>query len=144
MHQDPRRRARRAAALSAALVLALGLAACGAATVSTGSFKGEQRAVAQRIADFQADATAGDEQKVCANDLAGAVKAKLLAAGESCTKALARQLGQIDTVDLTVQSVAVTGATATARVKSTWSGKSTAGKLALVKEGGAWRIAALR
>jgi hypothetical protein len=138
-----RGRAAPALTLALAAAAALGLAACGS-VVSTASFKGEEHAVAQRLADFQSDATAGDEGKVCADDLAASVKARLARAGASCDAALKRQLGQIDTVELTVQSVAVKGDSATARVKSTWSGRSLTSSLALVKEGGAWKIAALQ
>jgi len=43
---------------------ALALTACGN-TVSTSSFKGPRREVAQTIANFQAAATAGEEKKLC-------------------------------------------------------------------------------
>jgi hypothetical protein len=137
------KRARLALALALASALALCLAACGS-SVSTSSFKGESHAVAQRISDFSSDATEGSETKVCENDLASSVKARLAAAGEECRKALGPQLGQIDTIELSVQSIAVKGNTATARVKSTWSGRTVIGTLALVKEGGAWKVAALQ
>ncbi len=130
-------------ALAATALCALGLAACGA-TVSTEGYKGEAKAVAQRVSDFQGDATASDEQKVCENDLAAVVKARLRAAGSDCEAALKHQLTQIDTLELTIKSIAVKGNTASARVKSTWSGKSRESTLALVKEGKSWRIAALR
>jgi hypothetical protein len=130
--------------LAAALALSgLALAACGA-TVSTEKYKGEEKAVAQRISDFQSDATGSDEKKVCENDLAAAVKRKLQAAGSSCQKALKHQLSQIDTLELKIKSIAVKGDAASAHVTSTWSGKNRESTLALVKEGSAWRIAALQ
>lgn len=137
-----RSRARVPLAAALALLAALALAACGTA-VSTGSFKGESHAVAQRISDFQTDATAADQAKLCQRDLAAAVKTRLRTAGSDCQAAFKHQLKQIDTVELTIESIAVAGASATARVKSTWSGKSAKSTLHLVKEGGAWRIAAL-
>lgn len=124
-------------------LLATGLAACGS-TVSTGSFKGASQAVAQRISDFQNDVTAGEEKKLCNRDLASAVKARLQTAGGSCVQALKNQLGAIDDYELTVNSIAVHGTSATANVKSTWSGKQRNTTLQLVKEGGAWKIAALQ
>jgi len=130
-------------ALAAMALSALALSACGA-TVSTSGYKGEGKAVAQRVSDFQSDATASDEKKVCENDLAAAVRTRLQAAGSSCQRALKHQLTQIDTLELTIKSIAVKGTTASARVKSTWSGKSKESTLALVKEGSAWRIAALQ
>lgn len=127
----------------AGVLATLALSACGAG-VSTSGYKGESKAVAQRIADFQKDAAAVKQQNVCGNDLASSVKAKLKAAGGDCQSVLKEQLKQIDNVELEVESVAVTGTTATARVKSTWSGKSRLSTLALVKENGSWRIAALQ
>ena len=59
-------------------------------------------------------------------------------------QALKNQLGAIDNYELTVESIAVHGTSATARVKSTWSGKRRTTTMGLVKEGGAWRIATLQ
>ena len=129
--------------LAALALSALALAACGA-TVSTEKYKGEEKAVAQRISDFQSDATASDEKKVCENDLAVAVKAKLQSAGSSCQNSLKHQLSQIDTLELKIKSIAVKGSAASAHVTSTWSGKTRESTLALVKEGSAWRIATLQ
>ena len=57
-------------------LLAVGLASCGS-TVSTSKFKGESKAVAERISDFQSNVTATSRQKLCAKDLASAVRARL-------------------------------------------------------------------
>jgi hypothetical protein len=121
-----------------ALGCVLALTACGEA-VSTGSFKGERRDVAQSISDFQKDATAGDQGKLCQNDLAAAVTARLKNAG-GCTAALKSQLREVDALNLAVESISVNGASAQARVKSTWSGKSHISTLLLVKEGARWKI----
>ena len=99
-----------------AVLLALGLGACGS-TVSTSSFKGEAHAVAQRISDLQSDVSAVNEQKICEQDFSRAARARLTTAGNTCKQALKRQLGTIDAYELTVQKVAVSGATATARVQ---------------------------
>ena len=128
--------------LAALALSALALAACGA-TVSTEKYKGEEKAVAQRISDFQNDATGSNEKKVCENDLAATVKTKLQSAGSSCQNALKHQLSQIDTLELKIKSIAIKGNAASARVTSTWSGKNRESTLALLKEGKAWRIAAL-
>jgi Domain of unknown function (DUF4878) len=135
--------ARRALALALAPALAAGIAACGTSTVSTSSYKGESQAVAQRISDFQTDLTGGEEQKLCGKDLASAVQTRLRAAGGSCVEALKKQIGAIDDYELKVKSIAVHGASATARVSSTYSGKQRTTTMALVKEGGAWRISAV-
>ncbi len=130
-------------AIAAMALSALALAACGTA-VSTSGYKGEEGSVAQRVSEFQSDATGSDEKKVCENDLATAVKARLGTAGNTCQGALKHQLSQIDTLEMKIKSITVKGNTALARVTSTWSGKSRESTLALVKEGGAWRIAALQ
>ena len=130
------------AALASALALSLGLAACGS-TVSTTNFKGESHNVAQAIANLQSDATTGSQSKICDNDLASSVLAKLKANGSTCQQALKDQLNQIDNFDVTVQSITVNGTTATAKVKSTYLGKSRAGTLQLIKEGKTWKVASL-
>ncbi len=134
--------ARRTASVSATL-LALALASCGGA-VSTGNFKGPSKAVAERISDFQSDVTSKDEKKLCNRDFASAVRARLQAAGSTCVAALGKQLGAITDFELSVSSIAVHGKGATARVKSTWSGKQRTATMQLVQEGGAWRIATLQ
>ena len=78
------------------------------------------------------------------NDLAATVKTRLGTAGSGCQSALKHQLSQIDTLELTIKSIAVKGNAASAHVTSTWSGKSRESTLALVREGKAWRIAALQ
>jgi hypothetical protein len=144
---------KRAGVLLAVPLLALGFAACGS-TVSTSGFKGEKHAVAQRISDYQSDVAAANERKLCGEDLSSAVRERLSAATEAgkrsssahssgsagCKQALKRQLGSVDDYEATVEKITVSGATATAIVKSTWSGKLRLATLELVKEGGGWRI----
>jgi hypothetical protein len=121
-----------------ALACALALGACGEA-VSTASFKGARRDVAQSISDFQKDATAGDQGKLCAKDLAASVTARLKGAG-GCSAVLKSQLREVDALNLSVQSISISGSSAQARVKSTWSGRSRVSTLSLVKEGSRWKV----
>jgi hypothetical protein len=136
--------AKRVLALLCAAPLVLAVAACGS-TVSTSSFKGERRGVAQAIANLQSDATAGDEKKVCANDIAASVISSL-GGKQGCEKALHTQLAEIDNLEATVESIqlAAGAKTATARVKSTSAGKSRVGTVSLVKEGAGWKVAAVQ
>jgi hypothetical protein len=120
-------------------VLALGLAACGT-TTSTSNFKGEQHAVAQAIANLQTHATALEQDKVCHEDFASSVVARLNRAPGGCKKALESQLKQIDSFEVTVESVHINGTDASARVKSIHEGKNRIETLTLVKEDGKWRI----
>lgn len=128
-----------AAAISLALASAIG--GCGE-TASTGSFKGESHNVAQTISDFQSDVTAREQKKLCQRDLAAAATRRLTRAGGSCQKALEKQLLQIDATNLTIESISVSANSATAKVKSTYSGKTRVSTLTLVKEGGRWKISA--
>lgn len=115
------------------------LGACGSA-VTTSGFKGEAHAVAQRISDLQSDISAASEQNICEKDFSRAARARLSTAGNTCKAALKRQLGSIDDYELTIEKIAVSATTATAQVRSTWSGKLRNSTLKLVKEGGAWRV----
>jgi hypothetical protein len=125
-----------------ALALAAGVGGCGE-TASTGGFKGESHNVAQTVSNFQSDTTAGDQKKLCENDLAATLTARLRSAG-GCEAVLKRQLREIDSLNLTIESIAVSGAGATARVKSTYSGKSRISTLTLVKEGSRWKVSGVQ
>jgi hypothetical protein len=125
-------------AVPLALACAWTLGACGE-TVSTSSFKGESRHVAETVSDFQKNATASDEQKLCAKDLAKTLTKRLGAVG-GCQAVVKQQLGQVDALNLTVDSITVNGTSAQARVKSTWAGKSRLSTLSLVREGSRWKI----
>ncbi len=133
---------KRALALPCIVLLALGLSAC-AKGVSTSGLKGEAKAAAETIKNLQTDVTAGDEEKICKNDLAKALVTKLSASGGSCEKAIKDQLTQVDSFEVTVEAMQVSGTAATAHVKSIYSGKGRKGTLLLAKEGGKWKISSL-
>jgi hypothetical protein len=124
------------------LALALGVAACGE-TTSTSNFKGESHNVAQTVSDFQSDAGAREQKKLCQNDLAATLTARLQSAG-GCLVVLKKQLLQLDALSLKIESIAVNGTTASARVKSTYSGKNRITTLTLVKEGSRWKISGVK
>jgi Domain of unknown function (DUF4878) len=133
-------------ALFCAPLLTIAFAACGSTSSVTG-FKGEQRAAAQAIANLQTYATARDEQKICTNLLAKAVVARLELAKGGCKQAMNKQLGEIDSFEVTVQSLQVDASaappTASARVKNVRSGKTRLSTVSLVKEGGKWKISSI-
>jgi hypothetical protein len=130
---------RHAAVVLCGLAFAVGLAACGE-TTSTSKFTGESHDVAQTLSDFQGNVTAREQKKLCENDLAASVTKRLQSVG-GCQAVLKKQLVQLDSTNLTIESVSVSGATATAKVKSTYSGKSRVTTVSLVKEGSRWKIA---
>ncbi len=129
---------------SCAVLLVIGLSAC-ATTVSTSGYKGESKEVAQTIKNLQADVTAGEEKKVCNNDLAAPVVKSLSSAKGGCQQAIKDQLAEIASFEVNVQSIQITAAghAASAKVKSKYSGKNRLSTLSLVKEGKRWKIATL-
>ncbi len=134
---------KRALPLFCAPLLALGISAC-ASTSSVSSFKGEEHAVAQVIANLQSYGTAGEAQKICSDLLSSAVTTRLSSAPGGCKQALKSQLSQVDTPEVTVEKVQLHGATgATAEVKSTYAGKAKLTDVTLVKENGAWKLSKL-
>ena len=136
---------KRALALPCVVLIALGLSAC-AKTVSTSGLSGEAKDAAETIKDLQSDVTAGDQKKVCENDLAKLRVTQLNAASGGCQQAVKGQLAEIDSLELNIDTVQITstGHTATATVTSVYSGKKRKSTLLLVKEGGKWKISALR
>lgn len=130
----------RVIALLCAPPLALGLSAC-AQTVSTTGLKGDAKAAGETIKDLQSDVTAGESKKVCQKDLASAVVKRLQSASGGCQEAVKKQLTEIGSVELTVESVQVSGTSATAHVKSVYSGKKRTSTMSLVEERGRWKIA---
>lgn len=133
---------RRPIALLCVPLLAVGIGACGT-TTSTSSFKGEQHAVAQTVSNLQSHATALEQKKICGEDLAGATVARLDATPGGCKQAIETQLKEIDSFEVTVESVQISGDKATTRVKSVNSGKKSIQTLTLVKEGGKWKISGI-
>jgi hypothetical protein len=133
---------KRASLQSCAVLLVIGVSAC-ATTVSTSGYKGEAKDVAQTIKNLQSDATAGDEKKVCENDLASSVVKSLSSAPGGCQTAIKDQLKEVASFEVDVQSIQITSAghTAAAKVKSKYSGKNKISTISLVKEGDKWKVA---
>lgn len=133
--------ARRLIAVLCAIAFAIGVGACGE-TASTSKFKGESHNVAQTISNFQTDASAADEKKLCEDDLAVTLTARLRGSG-GCQAAVKAQLREIDALSLTIEAINLSGKSAVAHVKSTYSGKNRITALTLVKEGTHWKISGL-
>jgi copper chaperone CopZ len=135
---------KRACLQSGAVLLVIGLSAC-ATTVSTSAYKGEAKDVAQTIKNLQADVTAGEQKKVCKNDLSAPVVNSLKPATGGCEQVIKDQLKEIASFEVNVQSIQVNSAakTATAKVKSKYSGKNRISTISLVKEAGKWKVAKL-
>jgi hypothetical protein len=123
---------------------AVALAACGS-TVSTSSFAGAKHEVAQAISNLQADSTAAEQKKVCAEDLAAPIVDRL-GGQKGCETAIKSQLAEVDSLEVSVQSIEIApdGSTAVAHVKSEQSGKSKPGTVSLVKEGKSWKVSSVQ
>jgi copper chaperone CopZ len=132
---------RRALALCCLPICGLAVSAC-ASTASTGNFKGAQHAVAQTLGNLQSDVTGGEEKKICTIDLAAAVVSSL-GGTKGCEAAIKTQLSEIDSTEVDVEAVQLSGRTATATVKDTVSGKKALTKVSLVEEGGKWKVSGL-
>jgi hypothetical protein len=136
----------KALAASACAALCLLLGAC-AKTVSTGSFSGEEHEVAQAISNLQSDVVAADRSKICSRDLAAETVARLNAAPGGCKAVIKEQLAEIDSSDLSIQSIQLSGTgaqrSAQARVRSTYAGKKTIATVSLAKQGATWKISAV-
>jgi hypothetical protein len=133
----------RLAALLVALPLALG--ACGQTDKnSAGDFQGDQKAVAQTIEDLQSASRKHDESKICNDLLAPALVTKIKTASNgTCEKVLKDALQDVDSFELQVKKVTITGTTATATVTSDTGTKDRTDTLQLTKTGNAWKIATL-
>lgn len=131
-------------ALLAAALLTSCLAACGTtSSVSTSAFKGEQQQVAKAVARLQSHATALEAKKICSEDLAAARVRKLNAAPGGCKQALESQLKQIDNFETNVETVKISGDTATVQVKGVVGGKKAIQAVTLVHEGGKWKVSSV-
>jgi hypothetical protein len=134
---------RRLLAILCAVLCAAVLTAC-ASTASSSSFKGTEHDAAQTVANLQSDATAGNDKKICTNDLAAPIVARL-GGVKGCEAAIKAELGETDNLEASIVSVAIapSGTTATARVNGDHRGKKQVQSVTLVKEGGAWKISGL-
>jgi hypothetical protein len=129
-----------------ALVLAAALAGCTtqrSASDSSAKFSGDQRLVANTVADLQAAASKDNQGEICRNLLAQALVTQLAQHGGTCERAVGAALKDTDLTDLSVQAVSITGAQATAQVRFP-NGKSSKNdrrqSVRLVKQGTVWRI----
>jgi len=118
------------------------LVGCGGGEVSS-AFKGVEHAVAEAVGNLQSYATAGENEKVCAQ-LFTKANVKQLGGQVGCEAAVKSQLGEVDSFELSTKAVKVEGDKATANVESVVDGKKKSQQVQLVKEGGSWRIAALQ
>jgi hypothetical protein len=134
---------RRFSAILCAVLCPVLLTAC-SSTASSSSFKGAAHEAAQPVANLQADATSGNEKKICANDLSSSIVAGL--GGKSgCEAAIKARLEETDNLELTIESVTVapSGTSASVKVNGLRSGKKQIETVPVVKQDGSWKISGL-
>jgi Putative lumazine-binding len=141
MTPRPPRAALAAVATCAALVA--GCQPTAGSSTKLSRFTGAQRQAAQAVVDLQSAADDGKYDHICRDLLAKALADRLAARGHGCADVVHEAIRDSDSIDMTVQSVRVTGPRASARVKLETGKKDRTATLALVREGGTWRIAGL-
>jgi hypothetical protein len=132
----------RRAVLTLTALCALALGGC-TTTGTTGSkkFSGAQADVAKTISDLQTAAQRKDATKICTQLLAKVLVTKLDAPGTSCSQEIDKAVSDSDEFSLQVQSVTVTGAQATAKVRQ---GKNGAIRtMDLTREANRWKVSSL-
>lgn len=130
---------RRASLVLALLVLPL--AGCTAAQSSKSNFKGEAGKVAAVVDDLAQAGRTGNAKKICSDILARQLVAELKSAGGDCESEMKAAIQDASDYDLKVDSVKVTGGSATARVRQGTKGK--VATFSFIKEKGDWRASAL-
>jgi hypothetical protein len=130
-----------AVALVPSLVAAAALGGCTqATTTSTKGFSGQEKAVAQAVADLSSNGSRKKAAAICANVLAASLRQQITAAGSSCPTEMRKAIDDADDFNLKVDSVQVNGSKATAKVKGTNRGKDVIRTFSFVREAGGWRI----
>ncbi len=139
----------RCTAASIALVAALVLAGCAGSKSSNSAsdFNGAQKDVATTVEDLQSAAKDKDGAKICRDLITVKLQQQIATAatGKGCADAVDDAVKDTDAVDLTVKSVAIKGATATAVVRENTSDKGTdrSRTMTFEQQAGRWKISDL-
>jgi hypothetical protein len=126
------------------LIAALALAGCGAQAEQTSSaerFKGDERAVAQKVEDLQEAGESRKPEDICSEILARSLVSQLEAAGVDCADEMEKAIDDADDYDLDVRDVNITGSTATVSVRRGEDGPTET--MEFTKENGQWRATSL-
>jgi hypothetical protein len=132
--------------LVALLLPVLALAGCAPAGggVDTGKFKGDAKKVAKTLDDLADAGRRGDAQRICSQLLSRRRVDALDRGGRTCSDVVDDQVDDADVFTLDVDSISVTGNTATARVRSQYDGDKVPRTALLVRESGRWRLDGIR
>ena len=127
------------------MCLAVALGGCSLTPTSSSSstgFTGAKANVATALNLLASDASSANGADICKNVLASSVRDKLNQIG-SCTTIVTNQLKTSDDYTLTVESIKVSGSTATAQVQTVHNGKKVISTVSLLKQSGGWRLASI-
>lgn len=106
---------------------------------STGDFRGDEKNVAQVVANLADDAARQKQSRVC-GELLSARLEKAIAGNLSCPSEVKKAFEDADSAKLEVKDVTITGNTATAKVGTKDRNKTVTRTFKFVKAGGSWRI----
>jgi hypothetical protein len=129
--------------LALPLVLAALAAGCTAQSSSSADFDGEQQDVAEVIDKISSAGQTGSGQEICDDVLAKGLADRMAAGGASCAQELDDALKDADDFDLSVESVAIDGDTATAEVKGRDGDEDRVVTFELERTGQDWRVSSL-
>ena len=126
--------------LPVALAAAILLAGCTQApTTSTEDFNGDEKAVAQVVADLSDDASRNRQSHVCGEIVTERLQ-KAIAGDSSCPDEVKKAFDDADSAVLEVEDVTITGTEATAQVSTEDGDTKVTRTFDLVKVDGDWRI----
>lgn len=125
--------------LSLTVLAGLVLAGCNQQTAGSASFTGAEKSVSQVVTALSEDAQRGKEADVCAQVLSKRL-VRSIAGDTSCVSEVKKAFEDADAAKIAVDTVSITGNTATAGVRTTDRGKDVKRVFKLVREDGNWRI----
>jgi hypothetical protein len=120
------------------------LAGCGAEAAQPSSverFRGDERAVAQKVEDLQEAGERRQPDEICSQILARSLVSQLEAAGADCAQEMTKAIEDADDFELDVREVEIDGSTATVTVKRGDDGPTET--MEFTQEGGQWRATSL-
>lgn len=106
---------------------------------STGGFRGDEKAVAQVVADLADDAARNKQSHTCGEILSPRLE-KAVAGDSSCPSEVKKAFEDADAAKLAVDDVTISGQTATAVVSTKDRDTTVKRTFKLIKAGGSWRI----
>ncbi len=126
--------------LPVALLAAVSLAGCTQApSTSTDDFTGDEKDVAQVIADLSDDAARNRQAHVCGELITERLQ-KAVAGDSSCPDEVKKAFEDADAAALDVDDVTITGTDATADVSTKDGDETVKRTFELIKVDGTWRI----